>query len=59
MGLKGSTKTNVYVYAGVEMLGLGKLLWFLLKGENSRFLGDLFEVKLEDTVCCEQHIQYK
>lgn len=53
MGLKGSIKINVYVYVGVEMLGLGKLFWFLFKGENLRFFGDLFEVKLEDIVCCE------
>ena len=51
MDPKGSTKTNVYVCAGVEKLELGKLLWFLLRGENSWLLGDLFEFKLENTVC--------
>lgn len=43
----------------VEQLELMNLLWFLLKGENSQFLVNVFEVKLENTICYEQHIQYK
>lgn len=42
MDPKGSTKTNVYVCAGVEKLELGNLLWFVLKEENSQLIGDLF-----------------
>lgn len=59
-GPKGRAKTCLCVHwGGAAIAGEPTLLSGFCSKGKIQFLGGLFKVKLENTVCYEQHIHYK